>query len=139
MTNKFMEYFEYNRFKEYIRKGNINEIIKKYKVNNNYSDFIVEIMKLLPNDYKKKINDKIKEEIANKNFSKVENFKIGMKNKIINKEKPIYYYYSYIDIINEEIFNLIEEIFKLHYQDEREFLIGDNKLIMSLIWNIKYH
>ena len=60
-TNKFMEYFEYNKFEGYIKIGNINEIINKYKENKNDSEFIVEIMKLLPKEYKKNIKNKIKE------------------------------------------------------------------------------
>ena len=108
-----MEYFEYNKFKEYIKKGNINKIIDKHKANNNYSDFIVEIMKLIPNDYKKNILSRIKEEKSNKTLSNYELFNIQLKNKEINKAKPIYYYYPHIDIINEEILKLIKEILDL--------------------------
>ena len=130
-TNKFMEYFEYNKFIEVIRKGNINRIIGKYKTDNNYSDFLVEILKLLPNDYKKCIRAKIKDKNAFKTFSKY--FNVQLKNKEIKSGKPIYYYYySNIDIINKEILKLIKEIFEFEYQEEeRIFFIGDNKIIMD--------
>ncbi len=51
-----MEYLEYNKFIEYIKKGNARDIINKTR--NNYSRCSAEVMKLLPNDFKKKIKKK---------------------------------------------------------------------------------
>ena len=115
-----------------IKKGNINSIIEKYKANNDFSDFLVEIMKLLTNDFKKNILAKIENKNTLETFSNVELFNIKFENKEINTAKPTYYYYSDIDIINKEIFKLIKEIFQIECQEEeREFLIGDNKIIMD--------
>ena len=137
-TNKIMEYFEYNKFIDKIKKGHINQIIDKYKIDKNYSDFLVSIMKLLSNDYKKVINAKIKDKNELKIFSNVQLYNIKLKNKEIQKNKPTYYYYSNIDIINEKIFRLIKEIFKLESQEEkREFLIGDDKIIMDFNLKLK--
>ena len=132
-TNKFSEYFEYNKFIENINKGNINGIIDKYKADNNYSNFLIQLMKLLPYDYKKNIKAKIEDKNSLKYFSNVEHFNIQLINKEIKSGKPsYYYYYSDIDIINNEIFNLIKELFILDCQEEeRIFMIGDNKIIMD--------
>ena len=112
---------------------NINKIIDKYKIDNNYSDFLVEIMKLLPNDYKKNIKSKIKDKSSFKYLSNVEHFNIQLKKKEIKGGKQTYYYYyTNIDIINKEIFKLIREIFTECQEEERIFVIGDNKIIMDL-------
>ena len=125
---KFLAYFEYNKFVEYMNKGNIDDIINKYK--NNNSQYIVELMKLLPNDYTKKIQSKI----ADKNeFNKIKKFEynLKLKEKTPIPNKTIYYYYTDIEILNEEIFNYIKDIINIQNRKKRDFLIGDNKIIME--------
>ena len=54
-----------------------------------------------------------------------------LKNKTILGNTPTYYYYTNIDIINDEIYNLVKDLFSIICEQEKEFLIGDNKIIMN--------
>ena len=126
-----MEYFQYNKFIEYIQQENINNIINKYKVNNNTSELLFEIMKLLPKEYIRKIQSKIKDKNEIDKLKNAETYSLQLKNKPVISDSPIYYYYTNIDIINEEIFNLINELFSMEYEEKREFLVGDSQIIME--------
>ena len=103
--------------------------------NNNYQ-YIVEIMNSLPNNY---VQKKVKEKFEDKNefikIKKVE-FELKPKNKTLFPSETIYYYYTNIEIIFEEIFNYIKDMINIQNLDKREFLIGDNKIIIE--YNLSY-
>ena len=124
---------EYNKFKEYINKGNIGDIINKYK--NNNSEYIVEIMNLLQNSYIKKVKERVEDKNEFNKIKKAE-YELKPKNRTIPPNETIYYYYTNIEIINEEIFNYIKDMINIQNLDKRDFLIGDNKIIME--YNMQY-
>ena len=134
--NVFMEYLKYNEFIEYIKKGNINDIINKYR--NNNSQFLLEINKLLPNDYLKKIKEKTEDRNKLDEFKNAVTYEFKLKNRIPFQNKSIYYYYDNIEIMNEEIFNYIKDILNIQNGNKRVFLIGDNKIIMELNLTYQY-
>ena len=125
-TDKFMEYYDYNKFEEYIQKGNIKEIINNYNKTKTYQ-FTLDIMKILPNDYIQKIKNKDNYEI---NKLKNIEYKLKIKKKILMGNTPTYFYTD-INIIDYKIYNLIKDIFKIDYEERKDFLFGDNKIIMS--------
>ena len=120
--NKFSIIFGYPNFVDYLRKKNINELT---------NDIDSEIIKLLPNEYIDSLRAKIVEENKLEKLKDKELYSMKFKNKNLNN-KNIYYYSSDFKIINVEIFNLMKDLFKFEYEEKRDFLIGDNKLIMCL-------
>ena len=114
-----MEYLKYKEFKECMNKGNIREIINKYK--NNKSQYLAEIIKLLPNGYPDKIKAKIEDKKEFEKINETENYDLKLKNKTTNKS--IYYYYNNIEIMNEEIFNYIKDILNIQNGNKKEYLL----------------
>ena len=127
--NKFLAYFEYSKFMEYMKKGNTIEITKKYK--NNNIQYLVEIMNLLPNDYSKTIKSKIDDKDEFNKIIKAEYYKLELKGRESIQNKVIYYYDANIEIINVEIYNYVKSIINIQNENKKDFLIGDNKIIMK--------
>ena len=125
--------FDYdNKFLNYLNSGNIKDIINKYNPNDKYIEFLSEIIKLFNDDYIKEINSKINEDKM-KEIKSVYTYSNTLKEK--NKA---YYYDNDIEIINEKIKNIIKRIFNIEIGEKKVFLFGDNKIIMSVDYQVQY-
>ena len=121
--------------------GNIDNIIK---INENSSiinekkvdDKILNaiINKTSP-EFLKEINEKINNENEINKLNNIELYDIKLYNKKVEDE-PINYYDNFI-IINDNIYNLILELFKIKLKEKDKFLFGDNKFIMNPQNNIQ--
>ena len=84
-------------------------------------------MKIFPDDYLKDIIKTFNDKERIKKLYKEEYYKIELKEK--NK---IWYYYDEIEIINSDITRIMVKLFEVQYSDKRNFLFGDDKIIMDL-------
>ena len=125
--------FDYdNKFLNYLNSGNINDIKNKYNPKDKYIEFLSEIIKLFNDDYIKEINSKINEDKM-KEIKSVYTYSNTLKEK--NKA---YYYDNDIEIINKKIKNIIQRIFNIEIGEQKVFLFGDNKIIMSVDYQEQY-
>ena len=125
--------FDYdNKFLNYLNSGNIKDIINKYNPNDKYIEFLSEIIKLFNDDYIKEINSKINEDKM-KEIKSLYTYSNTLKEK--NKA---YYYDNDIEIINKKIKNIIQRIFNIEIGEQKVFLFGDNKIIMSVDYQEQY-
>ena len=131
--NFILEIFEYEKkFLEYIKNENEKNIINQnYSKKENKFDekFLDEIMNIFPNDYLERINEKIKD---NDIIIKLRDIGLCLKKENKTFENKIIYYYDNIGIINDNIINLISELFQIENKEEKhKFVFGENKFMMS--------
>ena len=121
----FKKIFDYNnKFVNYIKSKKIDDIIKKNNPSVNYN--ISEAINLFPEDYIKSINSKLLSD--NIKFLKIsKNYSTELKEK-----NCLFYYYNDIEIIDDKIAGLIKRLFSVGDQQKKNFLFGDNKIIMDL-------
>jgi len=125
--DKFKYYFDYNKFLNYIYIGNQIDTIKKNKTKKNLTELSSEIMKIFPDDYLKDIKKTFNDKEKIKKLFKKDHYNAELKEK--NK---IWYYYDEIEIINSDIARIMLKLFEVEYSDKRNFLFGDDKIIMDL-------
>ena len=133
--NRFLEEFEYkNKFLEFIKKDNIDNIIninENSLINENKVDekILNEIINKVPSDISKEINDKINNEKIINKLSDIELYDLKSDKKKVEDETI-----NYIDnflIINDNIYNLLLELFKIKLKEKIKCLFGDNEFIMN--------
>ena len=134
--NEFLVFFEFNQFEQSIRGNNINEIINKNNSNGNNPKIISQIKNLLSNEFIQKIKSKNIEAEINQ-LKNRDYYSLKIKSRILMGGTPTQYY-SDIGIINDDIYILAKDIFKLNLEENKEFLIGDNKIIMSFCKTSQY-
>ena len=127
LLDKFKSLFDYKKFISYIKKGNILQIQKDFQTKKDVDKFLDDIIKLCPDDFINNINNISKDEEKIKKYFDNEPISLEIKNK-----NNIYYYNDEIEIINEDIIDLIKEIFKIKYgEKQRLFLCGDKAIIIE--------
>ena len=135
--NEFIKYFEYDKFLQYFKIAEGDKIIKKYK-EQNYSiikenkinsQILQEIITILPESYFNFINEQLKNEEIIQKLSDLKIYSLEYEKK--ETSKGIILYYDNMEIINDNILNLISELFKIDHKDKRKFLFGDCKFIMT--------
>jgi len=123
---KLLKYCKCENFLDLLNKKNVENIINENKFDND--DILIDkIISLFPSDF---INDSnIKKEYNNELFNYLKNseeYKLKLENF------SGLYYFDNIELINNYTFNIINEIFEIYYEEEKEFIFKEDKIIMKL-------
>ena len=124
--SKLLKYCKCENFLDSLNKRNVENIINENK-NGNDDILIDKIISLFPSDFINESN--IKKEDKDNLFNYLKNseeYKLKLEN--FNE----LYYYDSIELINNYTFNIINEIFEIYYEEEKEFIFKEDKIIMKL-------